>query len=85
MKRLCFALTCAFILFGPDAHGWWPKGHGLLTRAAVNALPEEVPAFFRSGATAIAHYAFDPDVSKNKGPPSFEGPSSPNTLLTLNI
>lgn len=83
MKRLCLTLTCAILLFGSRGEAWWPKGHGLLTRAAVNALPEEVPAFFRAGETAIGHYALDPDVSKNKGAPFVRKAEFPEHFIDL--
>ena len=51
------------------AEAWWSGGHGILTRAAVEAVPDEIPEFFRSGGGMIAHCAFDPDVSKNRGTP----------------
>ena len=83
MKRLSAALACAFVLFGQPCQGWWPKGHGILTRAAVYALPEELPAFFRTGSAAIAHYVFDPDVAKNRGTPLVRGAEHPEHFIDL--
>src|SRR5947209_4549113 len=43
---------------------WWPAGHSILSKAAVLALPADVPAFFRAGGGMVAHCAQDPDVLK---------------------
>lgn len=66
MRRLGMVLLALFV-FGSSAWGWWPRGHGILTRAAVQALPADAPAFLRAGAGMVAHAAVDPDVAKNRG------------------
>ena len=63
MRRLGMVLLILFV-FGSSAWGWWPRGHGILTRAAVQALPADAPAFLRAGAGMVAHAAVDPDVAK---------------------
>jgi hypothetical protein len=63
-----FLLLCTFLLALP-AHAWWPQGHSIISEASVRALPREVPTFFRNGATSVAHYSQDPDVSKNRAMP----------------
>ena len=40
-----------------------------MTKAAIQALPDEMPAFFRDGERMIAHCSYDPDISKNRGAP----------------
>ena len=45
---------------------WRPR---YLTRAAVKTSSDEMPEFFRASGGMIAHCAFDPDVSKNRGTP----------------
>jgi hypothetical protein len=73
MKRLIIAglLLCAVL----PARAWWPKGHSLLTHAAILALPpsrganEGAPDFFRAGWQTIAHTTQDPDVWKNRDAP----------------
>lgn len=40
---------------------WHAPGHQAITAVAVNALPEEMPAFFVDGVETIAHCACDPD------------------------
>lgn len=51
------------------SRAWWPQGHGILSEAAVRALPPETPQFFRDKAKTIAHYSLDPDVAKNQAAP----------------
>lgn len=65
------------------AGAWWGDGHGLLTRAAVVALPQEVPAFFRAGAEAAAHASLDPDIAKNRGVPHLDHAEFPEHFLDL--
>jgi hypothetical protein len=50
------------------AAGWHTIGHGLAASAAVRALPEGMPAFFRAGGSAVAHSAADPDLAKSRSP-----------------
>ena len=69
MKKVLLVLCAIMLLVGNTSRGWWSGGHGILTRAAVKASPDEMPEFFRSGDRMIAHCAFDPDVSKNRGTP----------------
>jgi len=70
---------------GGSAWGWWPGGHSILTRAAVQALPEDVPAFFRSGAGMVAHGSYDPDVSKNRGTPHLRAAEYAEHFLDLEL
>ena len=51
------------------AEAWWGDGHGILTKGAVLALPEEMPTFFRQGGNMISHVVFDPDLFRNRGTP----------------
>ena len=56
----------ALLLFIRPAHAWWPEGHSIITAGAVQALPDDVPIWFRAGESQIAHDAQDPDVQKDK-------------------
>ena len=51
------------------AAAWWGDGHEILTKASIQALPEQMPEFFRSAGDAIAHLSQDPDLAKNRGVP----------------
>ena len=62
-------ITVVASLVAVPAQAWWGDGHGILTEAAVLALPEEMPAFFRQGGDIPSHVAFDPDLFKNRRTP----------------
>jgi len=64
MYKTVFALL--FAIGVSPALAWWGDGHALLSRAAVEALPDEVPAFFRAGASEIAAASIDADLHKNR-------------------
>ena len=48
------ALAAALATWGV-AEAWWVKGHGTITEAAAIALPDDVPAFFRSAGKSLNH------------------------------
>lgn len=47
------------------ARAWHDEGHLYAALAGVEALPEDVPAFFREDAKVVAHLSIDPDVWRN--------------------
>ncbi|HEY1379474.1 MAG TPA: hypothetical protein VGF55_21910 [Gemmataceae bacterium] len=59
------ALVAGLGLWGV-ARAWWVNGHATITEAAANALPDDVPAFFRAAGKTLAHCAGDPDRWKNR-------------------
>ena len=69
MNIVLLTLSMTLLLVGNTSSAWWSEGHGILTRAAVKTAPDEMPEFFYAGSKMIAHCAFDPDVSKNRGTP----------------
>src|SRR6185369_16893743 len=69
---------------GP-AWAWWPAGHSILSKAAVKALPGEVPQFFRAGGGMIGHCAQDPDVAKNREAPNLNDEESPEHYLDFEL
>jgi hypothetical protein len=87
MKRLLFCL----LIFSAPAFAWWPKGHSIVTEAAVRALPVSkkngnaagaaLPHFFRTGTATIAHCAQDPDVFKNRATPALNDRESPDHYM----
>jgi len=72
-KRNLAGLAAATIIWllasVSSAPAWWAGGHGIVSRAAAKALPDDVPAFFRKSADALAHYSLDPDLWKNRATP----------------
>ena len=85
MRRFLFVVCVSLFAAGSTAWGWWSGGHGILTRSAVQALPDDVPAFFRAGERMIAHCAYDPDISKNRGAPHVSGAEHPEHYLDLEL
>ena len=69
MKRFYNVLILFSMLLTTPAWAWWGGGHDILTQAAVKAVPEEMPEFFRAAEKMIAHCAYDPDISKERGTP----------------
>jgi hypothetical protein len=61
--------------------GWWAGGHGLLTKAAIRALPAELPAFLREGGELAGHAALDPDIMKNMGLPMLRAAQGPEHYI----
>ena len=57
--------------------GWTGDSHAILTRAAVAALPAEMPAFFRSGGVLPGHCVYDADLFKNRSLPGLRNAESP--------
>jgi hypothetical protein len=76
------ALAAAALL-APFTRAWWVKGHESIAEAAVAGLPDDVPAFFRAGGKALAHYAGDPDRWKNPAARHLRAAESPDHFLDL--
>lgn len=64
------AVVSLLCFFASPLQAWWGDGHALLTQAAVVALPDEVPEFFRAGADVAAAASIDADLYKNRGVPN---------------
>ena len=75
MLRMRVALLGCLV--ATPAWGWWGDGHAILTRGAVQALPEEMPRFFRAGAAVVANCVYDPDVFKNRDVPHLKSAEHP--------
>jgi hypothetical protein len=70
MKRF-FIYAALVVTATTPVFAWWPKGHSLLSHAALLSLKanDNVPDFFRAGWQSIAHATQDPDVWKNRDLP----------------
>jgi hypothetical protein len=75
MKTIAAVLIV--IAVGTPGWGWWGNGHAILTRAAVEALPAEMPAFFRADGVMPAHCVYDPDLFKNRALPELDNAEFP--------
>ncbi len=85
MRRFLLIVCVSLFVAEGAAWGWWSGGHGILTRAAVRALPDEVPAFFQAGEGMIAHCAYEPDISKNRSTPHLLAAEHPEHYLDLEL
>ena len=85
MKKMLAVLIPASLLTAAPASGWWGDSHGILTRASVLAVPEELPSFFRQGGDVAAHCSFDPDLAKNRGAPHLIHTENPEHYLNVEM
>lgn len=63
------------------ARAWHDEGHVYAARAAVEALPESVPAFFREGRDTVAHCSLDPDVIRSRQLPQLRATDAPEHFI----
>ena len=73
----CIRIALLAIALAGPAWSWWGDGHSILTRAAVRALPDDLPAFFRTGEEVIAGCVYDPDLFKGRGVPHLKDAEGP--------
>lgn len=64
---------------------WHGGGHESITRAAVAALPPELPAFLREGAEAIAHSCVDPDTYRNPSSAQLGNSEEPEHFIDMEL
>lgn len=74
-------LVMAWLIAASPALAWHDEGHVYAARAAVEALPDDVPAFFREGVDTIAHGALDPDVIRNRALPQLRDADAPEHFI----
>ncbi len=79
------ALVSLICFFTSPALAWWGDGHALLTKAAVVALPDEVPGFFRAGADVAAAASIDADLHKNRGVPNLNRTEHSEHFLDIEL
>jgi hypothetical protein len=59
------AIILAVLTIAPTLHGWWENGHFYTGRAAAEALPAQMPAFFRQSVDRLSYLNYEPDRWKN--------------------
>ena len=67
------------------AGGWWGDGHEIVTRAAIRALPEEMPGFLKGGEELVASSVYDPDLAKNRSLPNLRDREHPEHFLDIEL
>lgn len=75
------AALAAIAAFASPARAWFTVGHAKVARAAVRALPAEVPQFFRDGAFRVGEAAVDPDLMKDRNLVALRAAEDPNHFL----
>jgi hypothetical protein len=77
-----FALAATVVV---DA--WWDSGHFLTGRAAAEAVPADMPAFFRQAVDQLAYLSYEPDRWKDSAEraadPALNGGSSAEHYLDI--
>ena len=67
--------------------GWWDRGHFLTGQAAAEALPAEMPAFFRDAAAQLSYLNYEPDrwkeSAERKADPALNGASAPEHYMDM--
>jgi hypothetical protein len=80
MKRLLSLALASAVLCGSadSAFAWGSTGHRMIGQAAIEALPEDVPAFVRaeSSAVAVGELSREPDRLRGAGK-AFDADRSP--------
>lgn len=82
-RRLVFAgaLVVTIAAWASPVRAWFTPGHAMITRAAVRALPPEVPRFFRDGAFTVGEASVDPDLFKDRTQVALRAAEEPNHYL----
>jgi hypothetical protein len=83
MKRYLIVAGLAALVLAGLSQAWWVKGHASIAEAAALGLPDEVPAFFRTGGKQLGYYAGDPDRWKNPVANHLRSAESPDHFLDL--
>lgn len=81
---LAAAVLVASAVASP-ATAWLVSGHRRVTLDAVALLPDEVPAFFRSGTAVVSQAAVDPDLWRNRGTPALADRVGPEHYIDLEL
>jgi len=73
-----------FILFSAAlAFGWGDDGHKIVNRAAVNAVPADMPAFFKAGIERIVYIGPEPDRWREKLEAQLKYSQEPDHFIDL--
>lgn len=82
--RSSLALLTIFTVSQP-AFCWGLKAHRLQTRAAVTALPPEMPAFFRAAGKQLEFLSTEPDRWRNSQSPQATEATGANHIFALEL
>ena len=80
--RSILAILLAGLFLGTGAQAWGPDGHRMISKLAVAALPDEVPAFVRSATEEIGYLGPEADRERGAGQ-SFDSEHSPGHFVDV--
>lgn len=78
-SKLCFFLLLSATL----AFGWGDEGHKIINRAAVNATPADMPAFFKAGVERIVYNGPEPDRWRSPSEFTLKEAQDPDHFIDL--
>jgi hypothetical protein len=71
------------LLLATLAFGWGDDGHKIINRAAVTAVPADMPAFFKAGIDHIVYNGPEPDRWREKTEYSLKEDQEPDHFIDL--
>jgi hypothetical protein len=71
------------LLSGSLAFGWGDEGHKIVNRAAVNAVPADMPVFFKAGIERIVYDAPEPDRWRSASEFTLKEAQEPDHFIDL--
>ena len=77
-KLFFFLLLSASLAFG-----WGDEGHKIINRAAVNATPPDMPAFFKAGVEQIVYNGPEPDRWRSPSEFTLKEAQEPDHFIDL--
>ncbi|HWR17438.1 MAG TPA: hypothetical protein VN577_21585 [Terriglobales bacterium] len=84
MRRNHAFLLLFLLLSTVIAFGWGDEGHKLINRTAANAVPADMPAFFKAGTEIIVYNGPEPDRWREKElEPSLKWSQEPDHYIDL--
>ena len=86
MKKIRLALGFIVALLAAGGAGaWHAPGHELAVRLALEALPEDAPAFFREGGALAEHVSVDPDLFRPRALPQLRAAEAPEHYMDMEL
>ncbi len=89
MRRLLLPALAVLLLTGLGARRWGGHGHTTAAAAAVDALPAEMPAFFREARAQLVYLNPEPDRWRDRAEsghdPALDGVGTPEHFLDVEL
>jgi len=65
--RVLLLVSAAAVIFAGSAEAWGPDGHRMISTLAIQALPDDVPAFLRTPEAAEEAGYLGPEADRERG------------------